>query len=328
MAAAPLKPVYLIFGSDKPKVRRAVAKLRRRVVTETASEFNVSVFDASRDPAATVVATANTASFMLGTRLIVVANADAWKSAERGVITHYLNDPAPEACLCLVATSWLKTDKLHKVIERVGEVLRYDLPKRWLLAGWVQKLAAQRGCTLHRQQAQRVLDLVGGEPDLVEAEVEKLAAYVGGGEVSDDDIMAICTPGVDVAIWDLTDAVGKRQPAAAFRALETFFAAGSEASEAFYPLLRHMRNLAAVVELMPESPPAEIAKQLGVHTFTAQKLAEQRSNFDRRSLGRALVALAEAETAMRGKSTLALEPEADTDRLVLEVAVARLARLD
>lgn len=325
MAEAHLKPAYLICGTDKPKVRLAAARLRKRVLAETASDLNVTVFDAGVDASASVVVAANTASFVLGTRLIMVVNADAWKVPEREVITRYLADPAPDACLALVAASWAKTDKLFKAVAAVGEVLRYDLPKKWELAKWAADLAKKRGLKLGRRQAQHLIAQVGDEPDLVEREIEKLAAYAGGAEVTEADIDTICTPSVEARIWELTDAVGRRETTRAFRVLEALYASGEDANGALYALVRHVRNLAAVVELMPESPPAEIAKQLGVHTFTAQKLAEQRPNFDRRSLGRAFVALAEAEAAMRGKSTLALDPEPDTDRLVLEMALARIA---
>ena len=37
-----------------------------------------------------------------------------------------------------------------------------------------------------------------------------------------------------------------------------------------------------------------------------------------------MTAMAEAEAAMRGKSTLTLDPEPDTDRLVLEMALAHI----
>ena len=44
--AAPLLPAYLIIGTDRPKVRRAVARLRQRVVDEAGSDLNVVVLDA------------------------------------------------------------------------------------------------------------------------------------------------------------------------------------------------------------------------------------------------------------------------------------------
>jgi DNA polymerase-3 subunit delta len=325
MAEPHLQQAYLICGTDKPKVRRAAAKLRQRVLAETASELNVDIFDASLDSPAPVIEAANTAAFVLGTRLIMVLNAEAWKVPEREVVLAYLGDPAPETCLALVAASWAKTDRLYKAIERSGTVLRYDLPKKWELAGWVQALAKQRGAKLGRRAAQHLLAQVGDDPDLLEREIEKLIAYAGDEtEISEAAIDAVCTPSVEARVWELTDAVGRRQAATAFHVLESLYASGEDANAALYSLLRHMRHLAAVVELMPDSPPAEIAKQLGVHTYTAQKLAEQRANFDRRSLGRAFTALAEAEAALRGGSPLALEPEADTGRLALEMALARI----
>ena len=43
---APLKPAYLIVGNDRPKVRRAVARLKRRVADDTGGDLNINVFDA------------------------------------------------------------------------------------------------------------------------------------------------------------------------------------------------------------------------------------------------------------------------------------------
>ena len=64
-------------------------------------------------------------------------------------------------------------------------------------------------------------------------------------------------------------------------------------------------------------PPDEVARTLGVKPYTARKLCEQRDRFDRRALERALVALADAQASMVGKSELEAE-------FVLEIALARL----
>ena len=45
---APLKPVYLIVGNDRPKVRRAVQRLRRRVIAESGSDINVAAFEVEK----------------------------------------------------------------------------------------------------------------------------------------------------------------------------------------------------------------------------------------------------------------------------------------
>ena len=52
-------------------------------------------------------------------------------------------------------------------------------------------------------------------------------------------------------------------------------------------LLRHIGQLRTLTDLPSGTPPAEAARILGVAPFRAQKLVEQRGNFDRRDLGRA-----------------------------------------
>jgi DNA polymerase-3 subunit delta len=337
-----LKPVYLICGSDQPKVRRAAARLRARVIRETGSDLNVSLRDASATSAAAIVDEANTPAFALGVRLLVVADADKWKAADRDVITRYLADPAPDTCLALIALTWAKSDKLHKAVEMGGEVLRYDLPerKRLTMARWVQETARRHGLALGRPEAHYLADLVGVSkltsgfrPEsreelellgMLEREVEKLVAYAAGSPVTTADIDAVCSPSVETHIFELTDAVGSRDRRAAFGALETLYAHGEEAPAIFYALLRHLHQLERVSEMPAELPTSELAKALGVKPYTASKLAQQRANFSRRSLGQALVALSEAEVRLKGGAAFALDTERDTERFVLELALARL----
>ena len=312
-----LKPAYLICGSDTPKVRRAAARLRRRVLEDTGSDLNLTFFDARAERAHTVIESANTAAFVVGTRLILVLNADRWTVGERGVVADYLADPAPGTCLALVGETFAKTERLTKAVVKTGEVLRFDLPKRAKLNEWARKQAASRGLQLDERVAQRLLDTVGDDAERLESEIAKLATYVGGGAAAESDVDAVCVPGVERKVFDLTDAVGNGDRREALRCLELLYAHGEQAGSAFYAVLRHLRNLETVAQLPAQTPPGEIAGILKVHPFAAEKLARQRANFDRRTLGLAMQTLADAEVGMKGASQL--EPE-----FVLEMAVARL----
>ena len=312
-----LKPAYLICGSDTPKVRRAAVRLRRRVLEDTGSDLNLTIFDARSEQAHTVIEAANTAAFVVGTRLILVVNADRWPAGERGVVADYVADPAPGTCLALVGETFGKTERLTKAVLKTGEVLRFDLPKRARLSEWVRAQAGTRGLQLDERVAQHVLDVVGDDPERLESEVAKLATYIGGGAALESDVDTVCVPGVERKVFDLTDAVGNGDQREALRCLELLYAHGEQAGSAFYAVLRHLRHLEAVAQLPAQTPPGEIAGILKVHPFAAEKLARQRANFDRRTLGLAMQTLAEAEVGMKGGSQL--EPE-----FVLEMTVARL----
>jgi DNA polymerase III subunit delta len=312
-----LEPLYLICGTDTPKVRRAVARLRKRVHDETASDLNIFVYDGRALRAAAILDEAQTPTFALGTRLLLVFDADRWPAADRDRLADYLADPAPDTCLTLVGESFKKTERLTKAADKLKAVLRYDLPKRYELPDWARERAQARHLRLGRAEAQHLVDWVGSDPETIESEIEKLALYSAGGQVSATDIDQVCVQSLEASIFQLMDAVGRRDARGAFRALEILYSRGEDQFSVFYMLLRHIRQLRTLTDLPSGTPSAEAARILGVAPFRAQKLVEQRGNFDRRELGHALVALADAEGQMKGKAQY--EP-----KLALEMALARL----
>ena len=316
------KPAYLICGSDQPKVRRALGRLRKRVYDETASELNITILDARSESPAAVLQVADTPTFTLGTRLVVVTAADKWLAADRERIAAYLADPAPGVCLVLVGGTFKKTEKLTKLLEKTGQVLRYDLPKKYELAGWVRDQAKARKVRLGADEARYLLAQVGAEPELLESEIDKLITYARGAPITREHIDEVCSPTIEARVYELTDAVGRRDRGSAFRILESMFAMGGRSSDevarsALYSLVKYVEQLRSVLELPHEMPASEVAATLGVHPFTARKLTEQRGRFDRRSVDRAIVALADAQVAMVGKSELDAE-------FVMEIALGRL----
>jgi len=329
---APLRPAYLIVGTDRPKVRRAVTRLKLRVAGETGSDLNVNVFDADVHTVEAVVEAASTPGFTLGTRLLLVLNAHRWKAKPRQLLAAYLSDPMPDTCLAVEAETIAKDDVLRKAVAKCGDVLVFDLPKKYEMAGWVRERARAMHLPMSGAVAKHFLDVCGQEPgqaERLERELEKLALYCLGGEATDEAIDEVCVPDDEARIFDLMDAVGRRQRARAFALLETIFASGdprNDANAVFFSLLRHVRMLDAASQL-GDSDQSTAARQLGVHPFTAKKLLEQRRQYDRRRLERAYRALAVADSGLRGRAPAALETAGGVDhgdRLVVELALARM----
>jgi DNA polymerase-3 subunit delta len=213
---APLRPAYLICGSDLPKVGRAVDRLRRRVVAEAGTDLNVAVFDVGEaderqtaqskraEVLSAVLAALQTPSFIPGARLVLVTNGHRWLAKDRQSLVGYLDDPMPETVLAVEGDTFGKDDALLKAVKKVGEVLRYDLPKRHELPSWVRERARARHLVLEPPEARHLLALVGEEPERLERELDKLAAYCRGQEVTTDAIDAVCSASVETKVFDLT----------------------------------------------------------------------------------------------------------------------------
>ena len=116
MAATELKPAYLLSGSDRPKIARALRRLRDRIGDD--STEHLSAREASGGDA---IATCNALGlFVGGGRLVIVDEVERWKADDAKAIAAYLASPAPDTVLALVAGE-LKTDSaLAKTIAKAG----------------------------------------------------------------------------------------------------------------------------------------------------------------------------------------------------------------
>jgi DNA polymerase-3 subunit delta len=332
-----LKPAYLIIGNDVSKLRRAVARLRARVVAEAGNDLNVAVFDADMHPVDDVVEAASMPGFTFGTRLLLVLNAHKWPAKVHETLAAYVRDPLPDTCLAIEAESFAVSkdalrkagDPLRKAIGAAGEILTYDLPKKYEMTGWVRKQATVHGLSMGQAVAHHFLERCGGDPEhseRLEREIEKLAAYCRGHEATMEDVDAVCSPDDEASIFNLMDAIGGRDAARAFALLEMVFNAGEDPNKILYMLVKRMEQIEAAANADTRDA-GELAKSIGVPFWTAKRLAEQATHYDSARLNRATKALAGAMVGMRGRAPATLETEAGvnhTDRLVLELALARL----
>ena len=155
---AELKPVYLLAGTDRPKIHTALERLRGHFPDEAVE--SVSALDASGDEAAGLC---NAGSLFGDARLVLVSEVERWKAADVKALQAYLAAPAPATTLALVAGELRKDAPLAKACAKAGDVLVYDVPKR-NLAQWVAERFRQLGARADAEACALLVQLVGREP--------------------------------------------------------------------------------------------------------------------------------------------------------------------
>ncbi len=139
--------------------------------------------------------------------------------------------PLPEnQVFVLTGTHLLKTSVFAKTLATCAEIAVFSAGKPWEAA----KTAALRATEFAKEEnlvfapgvAERFVAIVGSDARSIRSEVSKLRAYLGTEKntVEAADVEAVTSPGVgvDPMPWDVTDAVGRRDAAAAFAALAPF----------------------------------------------------------------------------------------------------------
>jgi DNA polymerase-3 subunit delta len=307
--AAELKPVYLLWGSDRPKVTRALQRLRSRFPAD-ASE-RLSAADANGEDA---VAACNARGlFGEGERLVEVGAVDQWKAADAKAIAAYLAAPAPGTVLALVAGDLKRDSPLAKACAKAGDLLAYDVVKK-RLPEWVAEQFGRLGATADPAACRALVELVGDNLDELATEVDKLATWAGDEEIGVAEVEALAAGRAEVPYFTITDALGRRDQVALLSACESVLEQTQPRSRAVPALVgrlaAHVGRLRACQTLEDEGVrPRDAAGRLKMHPFAAEKAFEQARNYTPEELRRAVVRLARLDLALKGKSRLSSELE-------------------
>lgn len=316
-----LKPLYLIAGSDRPKVDRAVARLRARFDRDA-----VELHDASETTGEDAVAACNALGlFGGGDRLIVVAGVEAWKADDAKAVASYVGAPSPGTVLALVGGELKKDNPLPKAIARVGELLVWDVPQRGL-ERWVGEQFKQRSTPADPEACRLLVELVGDDLYDLAAEIDKVATWAAGERITEAEIELLVTARAESPAFLLTDAWGARDVAAVLRASERMLERTGDPRSRTIPrvvgaLTNHVGRLRAVQRLDADGVEAkEAASRLKLHPFYVRKLYAQARNYSVDELRTATVRLAELDHALKGGSRLANDLE--LERALVEITQA------
>ncbi len=331
--AAPEESVYLVTGSDRPKVDVTLARLRGHF--EPGAIERLTAAGADGASGADVVAACNAGSLFGDSRLVLVTEIDGradergrftggWKAPDVAAVSEYVESPAPGAVLCLVAHALKKDSPLWKACAKAGTVLEWEV-KKAAIDQWVAGEFAKRGVKVERPACHALVELVGDDKLALSLEVDKIATWADGEPVGEEEIRRLAAPLADPPPWDLTDAWGAHDAATALEVAEAKLERNTmprraQAAVLAGSLAAHLGRLRRITRLAAEGVrPREAAGKLRMHPFQAEKIARQAEGFSPEELDDASVRLARLDHALKGGSRLAPDLE-------LQLAIADLAR--
>jgi DNA polymerase III subunit delta len=320
--ASELKPVYLITGGDRPKIQRALRRLRDRI-GEDSTEL-LTAHEASGDDA---VAACNSLGLLGGGhRLVIVEDVERWKAADVKLVTTYLGNPAPDTVLALVAAELKKDSALGKSVAKSGDVLVYDVPRR-RLSEWVTQQFADRSVRVDAEAARVLVEIVGEDPEELASEVDKIATWASGEPVGTSDIELLAAGCAEIPGYELTDAWGRRDLAATLAACQTLLERSGDPVSRTVPMLigmlvGHVGRVRDCQLYEAEGLSArEAAVRLKRHPFYVEKLYAQARNYGADELRAAVVRLAALDHAVKGGSRLAVDLE--LERALIDITRPR-----
>jgi DNA polymerase-3 subunit delta len=321
VAAGQIDPVYLLCGTDPFLYQVVLGALTKALVTPETRAFNLDAFEGKGATAGAVIGAARTLPMMARRRLVVLRDVEGMGADGMAALAAYLEAPAPETCLVLLAQKADGRLKLFQAAKKKGFLHELTVPRN--LAGFVLDEAARRGARVTPDAARRLADVVGGDLGRLSSSLDQLALYADGRAVEAADVDELVAETRERTVFELANAVGQGGPDGRRRALGAVARLVDQRESAVgvaMMLARHVRQLALVKELTAaRTPRAELPRLVGAPPFAIDGLVAQARRFTPASLARAIDLVAQADVDLKGPRKGALG-----ERVVLEELVERL----
>jgi DNA polymerase III delta subunit len=201
------------------------------------------------------------------------------------------------------------------VKERGGRVEQRDAPRRGELRGWITAHAARLGVGIEVRAAHVLAERIGGaiwETDvergemtrIADSELRKLATYAGDRSITVDDVAALTADTRPASVFAITNAIDRREPAAAAEALRRALAEGQPGLRILASLAGRVSDLIVARDLAADhTPPSEIARRVARgNVRMAGRLVEAARRYRSEELDAMLIGLHEADAAIKSNA--------------------------
>lgn len=141
------------------------------------------------------------------------------------------------------------------------------------LPTWIQRQAREQGIAIDSRAVQLLATYVGVNLRQLHNELAKLATYAAGRPITADDVKLLVADGSESMIWDLTDALTKRDGRNAMTALQVLRRNDANAFYLLTMITRQYRLVLKVKEAMRlyGGNRTEIAKLVGESPYPVEK---------------------------------------------------------
>jgi len=198
---------YLFHGDDDYLKDESARALIERATEPATREFNLDVLRGGELDAAAAALALDALPLMAARRVVVVRDVAALKKDARAMILRYLERPAEDVILLLVAASGTKPDA--GFFERASTVEFKPLTEEHLTA-WVNHRVGTLGSSITPEAAELLCGATGSDLALLAGEIEKLRSFTNGEVIDEAAIDAVVGVRRGETLGDLLDLVGER----------------------------------------------------------------------------------------------------------------------
>ena len=321
----PTPTFYVFHGADEFTRAETLADFKRRLGPPDTVELNTTLLEGRSLTLAELRYACDAIPFLAEKRLVIVTGWLTRLASQKerlATLADYLPYLPETTRLVFVEEKALPAGhpilRLARQDER-GYVKQFAPPKAKSLPRWVKKRVRKHGGEIESQAAHQLAAVVGADLRLLDQEIIKLVTYTNGERpITPADVEAVVPYAQAGVVFDLVDALGRRDGRTAAQSLHRLLDAGEHPLGLLAMIVRQFRLLIQVKGLKEGGATSkDVAQTLKLHPFPARKLHNQATHFTAAQLEAVFRHLLDTDVAIKSGE---IEAEVALDLLVAGLA--------
>ena len=291
--------VYLLYGSEDYLKQQYKQKLKNALV-QPDDTMNYTYREGKSIHPPEIIDIAETMPFFAQRRLILIEGSGFFKNSCEELAT-YIPEMPQSTCIVFVESEIDKRGKMYKAVKKAGYAAEFAAQNEQLLTRWILGRLKKENKKITQPVMRLFLSKTGTDMGNIDRELEKLLCYTLHKEVIEAaDVEAICTGQVTNQIFEMVNAIGKRQSRQALSLYYDLIALKEPPMRILYLINRQFRILLDLKSMKRASLDAKtMAAKAGIPPFAVKKNLEQADAFSEVELKQVLANGVDLETAVK-----------------------------
>ncbi|GAB4289442.1 MAG: DNA polymerase III subunit delta [Ignavibacteriaceae bacterium] len=300
-----IKPVYYFCGEDSYALSAAVSEIETVLRPEIASDFDKEIFYSENRQLSEVLDFAAAFPFGGGKKLLIFKEFE--KSRDKKILIQYIDSPPSFTVLILVHYGKISNpeSELYKKLHTNNFIFEARELKDEDLIDWLLLKADNVNKKISRENARYIIDIAGGNRNLLEVQMENLISFVDNRtEITTEDIRNLTSSMKEYNYFDLQDRMIKKNKKEALEISMKLLDQGLEMPYLVVMLTRFFTGVARIRELRADKKNQyQIASILGTPFFKINEFDQARNRYSDQQIHNAFRALLKADLLTKSTSS-------------------------
>ena len=216
------KPVYWLEGDEDYFIDEVMEYAEKKILSESEAEFNQTVFYGKDANWADIVNACRRYPMFAERQVVLLKEAQQMKDVDK--LESYVENPLPSTIL-VVSYKGKTLDgrqKFSKLIKKKGEIFLSKKMYENQLPGWINSYLQTNGFTIKPKAMALLVDHIGNDLSRIVNEIEKLSLNLTGKNITEDDIEKFIGISKEYNIFELQNALSRKDQAKAIRIIQYF----------------------------------------------------------------------------------------------------------